>query len=59
MDKERYIPACTMRVFLKYYTPSGKNQLHFWGKDDRDGYIKEIDNVLRDYLLLVKRKIKV
>lgn len=30
MDKiGQYIPFCTKMVFLKYYTPSEKNQLHF------------------------------
>ena len=32
MDKRgQYIPFCTKMVFLKYYTPSEHNQLHFWG----------------------------
>ena len=32
MDKKgQYIPFCTKMVFLKYYTPSAENQLHFWG----------------------------
>ncbi len=26
-----YIPVCTRHVFLKYYTPSEFNQMHFWG----------------------------
>lgn len=51
MDKEgEYIPYCTRMVFLKYYTPSSVNQLHFWGKPDRDAYMQEINNVLRPYL---------
>ena len=30
MDKAgQYIPFCTRMVFLKYYTPSADNQLHF------------------------------
>ena len=36
MDKAgQYIPFCTKMVFLKYYTPSEDNQLHFWGQADR------------------------
>ena len=36
MDKKgQYIPFCTKMVFLKYYTPSEHNQLHFWGQADR------------------------
>ena len=36
MDKDgKYIPICTRRVFLKYYTESKDHQLHFWGVQDR------------------------
>jgi uncharacterized protein with ParB-like and HNH nuclease domain len=59
MDKTSdYIPVCTRRVFLKYYTPSESNQVHFWGKADRDGYISEMDKVLRAYLSLIQKEIK-
>jgi uncharacterized protein with ParB-like and HNH nuclease domain len=59
MDKASdYIPVCTRRVFLKYYTPSKLNQLHFWGKADRDGYVDEMDKVLRNYLDLIQKEIK-
>ena len=37
-------------VFLKYYTPSAENQLHFWGQDDRIAYILAINDVLSDYI---------
>jgi len=58
MDKTSdYIPECTRRVFLKYYTPSESNQLHFWGKADRDGYINEMDKVLRNYLTIIQKEI--
>ncbi len=51
MDKEgQYIPFCTKMVFLKYYTPSEDNQLHFWGQSDRCAYIKAINKVLEPYL---------
>lgn len=51
MDKRgQYIPFCTKMVFLKYYTPSKDNQLHFWGEQDRIAYIKAINNVLEEYL---------
>ena len=51
MDKDgQYIPFCTKMVFLKYYTPSDKNQLHFWGQADRIAYIDEMNKVLKDYL---------
>ena len=51
MDKKgQYIPFCTKMVFLKYYTPSAENQLHFWGQTDRIAYIKAINDVLSDYI---------
>lgn len=60
MDRDSdYIPECTRRVFLKYYTPSQSNQLHFWGKADRDGYIAAINRVLENYLILNDKEIKI
>ena len=51
MDREgQYIPFCTKMVFLKYYTPSEENQLHFWGQSDRIAYISEMNRVLAPYL---------
>lgn len=51
MDKAgQYIPFCTKMVFLKYYTPSAKNQLHFWGQADRIAYVENINRVLGKYL---------
>lgn len=51
MDKKgQYIPFCTKMVFLKYYTPSEQNQLHFWGQADRIAYIRAINEVLKEYL---------
>lgn len=50
LDKEgHYIPLCTRRVFLKYYT-SQDSQIHFWGKEDREKYIENIKDVLKSYL---------
>lgn len=40
MDRNgEYIPICTRRVFLKYYTDSINNQLNFWGEQDREAYL--------------------
>lgn len=51
MDKAgQYIPFCTRMVFLKYYTPSEDNQLHFWGYTDRVTYVDEMNKVLANYL---------
>lgn len=48
--KGQFIPFCTKMVFLKYYTPSKGNQLHFWGQMDRDAYIQAINSTLDSYL---------
>jgi len=51
MDKVGgYIPFCTKMVFLKYYTPSENNQLHFWGQSDRTAYVNAINDTLKEYL---------
>lgn len=51
MDKAgQYIPFCTRMVFLKYYTPSADNQLHFWGHSDRVAYVDAMNTVLVNYL---------
>ncbi|MBP9990787.1 MAG: DUF262 domain-containing protein [Bacteroidales bacterium] len=58
MDKNGdYIPICTRRVFLKYYTPSDKNQLHFWGKADRDAYVDAMNATLKPYLSIIDKQI--
>lgn len=54
MDKiGEYIPICTRRVFLKYYTESANHQLHFWGEQDRKAYIDSMvgdSGVIINYL---------
>lgn len=58
MDKQGdYIPICTRRVFLKYYTPSDKNQLHFWGEEDRKAYLKAMNVMLNPYLSIIGKEI--
>jgi hypothetical protein len=44
-------------VFLKYYTPFNDNQVHFWGKKDRDAYLKAMAKVLNPYLTLINKTI--
>jgi uncharacterized protein with ParB-like and HNH nuclease domain len=52
MDKKgQYIPFCTKMAFLKYYTPSSNNQLHFWGQPDRVAYIEAINSTLKNYFV--------
>lgn len=59
MDKTiDYIPVCTRRVFLKYYTESDKNQLHFWGEADRKAYTKNMNDVLKPYFSINKKEIE-
>ena len=51
MDKRgQFIPFCTRMVFLKYYTPSDKNSVHFWGQADREYYIDYMNKALSDYI---------
>ena len=45
-----FIPLCTKLAFLKYYTKSEKNQLHFWSQEDRAAYIAAINETLGEYL---------
>lgn len=45
-----FIPFCTKMAFLKYYTKSEKNQIHFWSANDRRAYIEAINNVLENFL---------
>lgn len=45
-----YIPVCTRNVFLKYYTESAGQQLHFWSAADRQAYLTAIRDQLDPYL---------
>ena len=46
----RFIPPCTRRVFLKYYTESADQQLQFWSDADRKAYREAIRAVVTRYL---------
>lgn len=50
-----FIPYCTKMVFLKYYTPSSENQIHFWGQKDRIAYIKAMENIIQPYLTIINK----
>ncbi|MBQ6975109.1 MAG: DUF262 domain-containing protein [Selenomonadaceae bacterium] len=51
LDKKgAFIPFCTKMAFLKYYTQSDKNQIHFWSAADKKNYIRAINEVLKNYL---------
>ncbi len=56
MDRKgAFIPYCTKMVFLKYYTPSNENQIHFWGQSDRTAYISAMERVLRPYMSIINK----
>ena len=46
-----YIPVCTRNVFLKYYTDTSGQQLHFWSDGDRQAYLDAIREAVQGYLL--------
>lgn len=51
MDKKGlYIPFCTKMVFLKYYSKSVDNNLHFWSYNDMSAYVGYINDILSEYL---------
>ena len=54
-QKGAFIPYCTKMVFLKYYTPSSENQIHFWGQNDRKAYIKAMSEILNPYMSLINK----
>jgi hypothetical protein len=45
-----YIPTCTRNVFLKYYTETGNQQLHFWSAADKLAYLEAIQQAVGPYL---------
>jgi hypothetical protein len=45
-----YVLPCTRNVFLKYYTESADQQLHFWSRDDRDSYSEKMLNLIEQFL---------
>lgn len=50
-DKDgAYIPVCTRNAFLKYYTEDGAQQIHFWGPQDREGYVEAMLSLLSPFL---------
>ncbi len=58
MDKRGdFIPFCTRMVFLKYYSSSKGNQIHFWSPKDRSAYRESMNNVLAKYLDINKKRI--
>lgn len=50
-EKGSFIPICTKNVFLKYYSKNVEQNVK-WEKDDRDSYIREIEQTLKIFLPL-------
>jgi len=52
IDKDReglFVPLCTRHVFLKYYSDS-VDQMTFWGKADRQAYLRAIKRTLARFI---------
>lgn len=51
LDKEgHFIPICTKRAFLKYYSDENSNsQNYFWSSHDREKYFEAMKNLLSEY----------
>ncbi len=45
-----FIPPATRNAFLKYYTESKAQQVHFWGPHDRDAYLSAMTELVGPYL---------
>ena len=45
-----FIPICTRRVFLKYYTEENPEQMDYWAEKDREGYLDSMQKTLEPYL---------
>lgn len=47
---DRYIPPFTQKVFSKSFAGSDLEQLYFWSDNDRNSYLKQIKETLKEYL---------
>lgn len=45
-----YLPPCTRRVFLKYYSAAEDLQLNYWSERDREAYLEALRELLQPYL---------
>lgn len=49
----KFIPICTRRVFFKYYTDAGSQQMHLWSREDQASYLDDmlsLDRGIGNYL---------
>ena len=47
---DRYIPPFTQKVFSKSFAGSDLEQLYFWSDNDRNSYLMQIKEILKEYL---------
>lgn len=52
MENEgHFIPLCTLNVFMKYYSrENGVSKMYKWGNEDRESYLKNIEQTLSNFL---------
>ena len=43
-----FIPACSMNVFMKFYSDNPE-QMAFWDKDDRDSYKNKLEQTIKNF----------
>ena len=43
-----FIPACSMNVFMKFYSDNPE-QMAFWDKDDRDSYKNKLEQIIKNF----------
>ncbi len=43
-----FIPACSMNVFMKFYSEKPE-QMAFWDKDDRDSYKNKLEQTIKNF----------
>ncbi len=49
----KYIPVCTQRVFLKYYSTNPQEMI-LWSNEDRKSYFKEMENMYNSFVKLLE-----
>lgn len=49
LDIIPFVPPCTKNVFTKYYTDLPRSMI-MWTKDDADAYLKNMKELLKDFL---------
>jgi hypothetical protein len=50
MQEPWFIPECTKKVFLKYYTQETTPNMTQWEQEDRTPYLADIKETLKDFL---------